>query len=76
MEKPSGLRVRRGATLEAGGVQDVYVLKGHSAVRTKVKTGVSSSQMIEIVEGLSPGDEVIVSDMTRYKAPEIQVLRN
>jgi HlyD family secretion protein len=76
VEKASGLRVRRGTSFEAGGVQDVYVLRGRSAVRTKVRTGLSSSQMIEIVDGLSPGDQVILSDMTDYTAPEIQVLQN
>ena len=73
MEKPDGLRVRRGTAFEAGGVQEVYVLKDNSAVRTKVRTGLLSSQMIEVVDGLRAGDKVIVSDMTDYKAPEIQV---
>ena len=36
------------------------------AVRTKVKLGRSSVNTIEIVEGLQPGDQVILSDMSAY----------
>ena len=36
------------------------------AVRTTVKLGRSSVNTIEIVEGLQPGDQVILSDMSTY----------
>jgi HlyD family secretion protein len=36
------------------------------AVRTTVKLGRSSVNTIEIVEGLNPGDQVILSDMSTY----------
>ena len=36
------------------------------AVRTTVKLGRSSVNTIEIVEGLQPGDQVILSDMSSY----------
>ncbi len=36
------------------------------AVRTTVKLGRSSVSTIEIVEGLQPGDQVILSDMSTY----------
>lgn len=36
------------------------------AVQTKVKLGKSSVNTIEIVEGLQPGDQVILSDMSTY----------
>lgn len=36
------------------------------AVRTTVKLGRSSVNTIEIVEGLAPGDQVILSDMSTY----------
>ena len=36
------------------------------AIRTTVKLGRSSVNTIEIVEGLNPGDQVILSDMSTY----------
>jgi HlyD family secretion protein len=36
------------------------------AVATKVKLGVASVSTIQILEGLQPGDQVILSDMTQY----------
>jgi HlyD family secretion protein len=36
------------------------------AVRTTVKLGRSSVSTIEVIEGLQPGDQVILSDMSTY----------
>jgi HlyD family secretion protein len=38
------------------------------AVATKVKLGRASVNVIEILEGLHPGDQVILSDMSQYDA--------
>ena len=38
------------------------------AVATKVKLGRASVNTIEVIEGLSPGDQVILSDMSQYDA--------
>ena len=42
------------------------VLPDGEAIRTTVKLGRSSVNTIEIVEGLQPGDQVILSDMSSY----------
>ena len=39
---------------------------GKSAFRTQVRLGRSSAHRIEVLEGLSPGDEVILSDTTAW----------
>ena len=41
---------------------------GKTAVRTQVKLGRSSVSTVEILDGLKPGDEVILSDMSRWDA--------
>jgi HlyD family secretion protein len=41
---------------------------GDEAVRVKVKLGKSSVNTVEIVEGLKPGDRVILSDMSAWDA--------
>jgi HlyD family secretion protein len=45
-----------------------YGPDGKEAVRTKVKFGRASVNTIEIVEGLSAGDKVILSDMSQWDA--------
>ena len=40
---------------------------GQSATRVKVRFGQTSVNVVEIVEGLQPGDRVILSDMTPYE---------
>jgi HlyD family secretion protein len=39
---------------------------GQEAVRTQVKLGKSSVNKIEILGGLQPGDQVILSDMSAW----------
>ncbi len=39
---------------------------GKYAVRTRVQLGRSSVSTIEVVEGLAPGDEIILSDMSQW----------
>jgi len=48
---------------------------GQSAVRTKVSLGRESIQKVEIRGGLSVGDKVIVSDMSKYAAVDRVRLR-
>ena len=36
------------------------------ALATKVKLGRASVNTIEVIEGLTPGDQVILSDMSAY----------
>jgi HlyD family secretion protein len=42
------------------------VMPDGEAVRTTVKLGRSSVSTIEVVEGLQPGDQVVLSDMSTY----------
>jgi HlyD family secretion protein len=44
------------------------VENGRAAVRVQVLLGRSSVTSVEIVKGLSPGDKVILSDMSQYDA--------
>ena len=48
---------------------------GKEAVRTPVKLGRSSVTSVEIVDGLKPGDQVILSDMSAYDSfPRVRVV--
>jgi RND family efflux transporter MFP subunit len=39
---------------------------GHAAVRVPVKLGRSSFNAVEVIEGLKPGDRIILSEMSRW----------
>jgi HlyD family secretion protein len=43
---------------------------GKGAIRVPVKLGRSSVNVIEIIEGLNPGDQIILSDMSQWDAHE------
>lgn len=69
------LRVRKGPSTSGDGYQPVFVVRGDRAERVRVRFGIASFDFVEIVEGLSAGDEVIVSDMTDYQHLESIRLR-
>ena len=55
------LMVERGPFLEQDGGRFAYVVDGNRAVRRPIRTGVSSLNAVEILDGLQPGDRVVVS---------------
>ena len=46
------------------------LVSGSEAVRTAVKLGKSSVNTIEILDGLQPGDQVILSDTSAWETRE------
>jgi HlyD family secretion protein len=48
---------------------------GRAAVRVSVQLGLASVNTIEILDGLSPGEEIILSDMSRWDDAERVRLR-
>lgn len=64
--REGGLIVRRGALARTGG-NIAFVVRGDKAVRVPVRFGVAGRDTIEIVSGLSEGDEVVISDVSEYE---------
>ncbi|MDQ3511704.1 MAG: efflux transporter periplasmic adaptor subunit, partial [Pseudomonadota bacterium] len=60
------LMVERGPFLEQSGGRHAYVLDGSVAVRRPIRTGVSSLSSVEILEGLQPGERVVVSGADQF----------
>ena len=56
------LRLPNGPFYQGGQEQAVFVLAGGRAVRRVVRLGDSNTDYVQVVSGLSQGDEVIVSD--------------
>jgi HlyD family secretion protein len=58
---------RRGGERQAGGeagIRTLYVLKDGAPEAVEVKTGATDGEVIEIVSGLSEGDQVITGTRT------------
>lgn len=57
--RSAALRIPRGAIVEAEGSPTVFVAKGDKAEQRSIKTGLTNAGLIEVVDGLT-GDERIV----------------
>jgi HlyD family secretion protein len=55
------LKLERGPFVEQSGGRYAYVVDGNVAVRRAVRLGASSLAEIEVLDGLQPGDQVVVS---------------
>jgi HlyD family secretion protein len=64
--KEHTLRVPRGPFAEGEGQREVFVVHGERVVRTPAQFGVASATHLEVLRGLAPGDEVVISDMSAY----------
>ena len=49
------------------GEYELFVVNGDQLIKRKVQLGDSNFEYVEVVGGLEPGDEVVVSDMTSFK---------
>jgi HlyD family secretion protein len=60
-ERPNVLMVARGPFLDAHGGRFIYVVDGGVAVRRPIRTGATSVSAVEILEGLAPGQKVVIA---------------
>ena len=73
--KDGVLRLPRGIATGTGRVQQVFVVRGNRAERTRVRLGETGADAVEVLEGLEVGDEVVISDMQDYEHVETVKLR-
>lgn len=67
MDRRDGvLKVERGAFYEADAGQSAYVVRGDVAERAPIRSGATSVREVEILEGLTEGDQIIVSDTDTF----------
>ncbi|HET8898137.1 MAG TPA: efflux RND transporter periplasmic adaptor subunit [Rhodanobacteraceae bacterium] len=55
------LTVQRGSFVDESGGRYAYVVKDGIAVKTPIRAGASSIDKIEILEGLKPGEKIVIS---------------
>lgn len=64
------LKVARGPFLDSGGGSLAYVVRDDIAVRTPIRTGATSVSEVEILEGLQPGDRIVISSLSDFERVE------
>lgn len=66
--KDDVLRIRNGSYYMGPGNYELFVADGdNEVVKRKVKLGDSNYEFVEVVDGLKPGDRVVISDMSDFK---------
>jgi HlyD family secretion protein len=62
------MRIANASYYVGRGDYELFVLDSENEiVKRKVKLGDSNFEFVEVVSGLQPGDQVVVSDMSSYK---------
>ena len=64
VERDSVLRIANGPAIGRGKEHSVYVLGEGSASLRKIRLGLKTSDYVEVKEGLSEGERVVVSDVS------------
>jgi HlyD family secretion protein len=60
------LRIRNGPFYQGGKEQPVFVVRDGKAERRVVRFGASNLDYVQILSGLRPGEEIVLSDMKDY----------
>ncbi|MEX0738912.1 MAG: HlyD family efflux transporter periplasmic adaptor subunit [Pseudohongiella sp.] len=75
-EKKGVLMVQRGQFLESGSGRLAYRVVDGIAYRTPIVIGATSLSSVEILDGLSPGDTIIVSGTDAFDDAETVLINN
>ena len=73
-ERPNVLMLPRGPFVEAHGGRHAYVMEEGFAVRKPIRIGGTSVSAIEIIEGVKPGDRVVIAGSEEFEnAPQVKI---
>ena len=73
--KDETLRLPTGAYYMGQGDYDLWVVNGERVEKRKVMLGASGFEYVEVLQGLTVGEKVIISDMGRYRDKEVLYVR-
>jgi HlyD family secretion protein len=72
-ERDNVVQFERGALIDEA-TREVYVVRGDRAVLTHVQLGEAAVGNIEVIRGLAPGDQVVISDTREFNdTPELLI---
>ena len=74
--KQDTLLVSRGPFFDAEGGRFAYVIEGQHAVRRPIVTGSIGTGQIEILDGLSPGERIVISDTSGFERADTVLIQN
>lgn len=72
--KSNVLMVQRGQFLESGRGRIAYLVRNNIATRTSISTGARSLSSVEVVSGLTEGDQIIISSTDAFRGAESVLL--
>ncbi|MDO8907835.1 MAG: HlyD family efflux transporter periplasmic adaptor subunit [Pseudohongiella sp.] len=75
-EKQDVVMVPRGQFVESGNGRIAYVVRNGIAYRTPIVMGATSLSHIEILEGLAPGDTIVVSSTDMFNSADTVLINN
>jgi HlyD family secretion protein len=77
-ESENAMLLPKGGFYQSTGGQWVFVMdpSGNFAVRRKVRMGRQNPRYYEILEGLNPGEQVIISDYENFGDADKLILKN
>jgi HlyD family secretion protein len=64
------LGVARGSFVEEGGGRIAYVVQDGQAVKRSIRLGAQSLSTVEVLEGLQPGEQVVISGAQAFNGAE------
>ena len=73
--KSNVLKAPRGPFVESGGGRTAYVVRDGIAEKREIAVGAMSVSEVEIVSGLSEGDQLIVSDSSLFEGARTVLIR-
>ena len=65
------LSVTRGSFVQEGAGRFAYVLQDGQAVKRAIRLGVQSLSLVEVLEGLKPGERVVVSGAENFRGADV-----
>jgi membrane fusion protein, multidrug efflux system len=66
--RSAALRIPRGAIVEAEGAPTVFVANGDKAEQRSIKTGLTNAGLIEVIDGLSGGERIVIVGQNGLKS--------
>jgi HlyD family secretion protein len=70
------IRVSNGPAFKGTSEQDIFVLRPDGQLeRRRIKIGLSSFDFVEIIEGVSIGETVVISDLSKYENARVIKLK-
>ena len=68
--KPDTVLVQRGPFVDSGGGRVAYVVSDGLARRRPIRIGSTSIGQVEVLDGLAPGDTIIITNLAQFQGAE------